>query len=55
MKFENPISLYFSIPLLLSAHMTENLSQTELGAQTLRISSGTLAVHPPKISIDSDI
>ena len=55
MKFENPISLHFSILQLLLVHRTQNLQGFELGPQTLGISSGTLAIHPPKISIESDI
>ena len=55
MKFENPISLHFSILQLLSDQLTQILLEFELGAETLGISSETLAVHPPKISIESDI
>ena len=55
MKFENPISLHFSILQPQSVHWTQNLLEIELGAQTLGISSVILDVHPSKISIESDI
>ena len=55
MVFENPISTQFSTFKRLSVHMAQNFAQNELGAQTHGISSETLAVHPPKISTESDI
>ena len=55
MVFENPISLHFSILQPLLVYWTQNLLEIELRAQTLGISSITLAVHPAKISHESDI